>query len=198
MSEASVRRHFDRSATGYKSFRGTWPLNVLRQEEQEALRGVVGLRPGDRVLDAGCGDGETLAWLAACGADAVGIDLSPRMAAECRRRGFTVCVQDMERPAFRPCFDWVLCVGALEFVEDPRRTVASLAACLKPGGGFALLFPRRGWLGSLYSLYHRAHGVRISLFSHGEMDAVLAAAGLCRQGAWRDGWLSSVVQAERQ
>jgi SAM-dependent methyltransferase len=193
----SAAQHFERVAGDYARLRHLWPLGMLRRQEQRALRALVRVQPGERVLDAGCGDGETLAWLTAQRVQPVGVDVALGMAAHCRRRGFLVAVQDMECLGMRPCFDWVLCVGALEFTADPGHAIRSLASCLRPRGKLALLFPRRNWLTILYAAYHRAHGVRIRLFTCEDVSALMIHAGLRPQPGWRDGWASTVAVAER-
>jgi len=62
-------------------------------------------------------------------------------------------------------------------------------------GVLVLLFPRRGVLGSLYTVYHRTHGTRIHLFSPQEMSALLLQAGLTPPLRWRDCLMSSVCTA---
>jgi hypothetical protein len=71
--EAAVR-HFERASVGYAGFRNAAALGWMRRREQEAFRSLAALRPVDLVLDAGCGDGETLCWIAARGAQGVGVD----------------------------------------------------------------------------------------------------------------------------
>lgn len=44
------------------------------------------LRPGERVLDAGCGTGRDVAWLRERGFDARGVDASPEMIAQSHAR----------------------------------------------------------------------------------------------------------------
>lgn len=190
-------RHFEKVAGEYTDLRDRGLKGVLRRQEQRAVEELATLNPGSRVLDAGCGDGEVLAWLRSREAVAIGVDLVLPMASHCRRRGFEVVVQDMESLGLRPVFDWVLCIGSLEFVADPRRTLAGLAACLRPAGRLVLLFPRRGFAGIAYAAYHRIHGVPIWLFSQREMTEHLAACGLEIED-WRHGALSSVVRARRR
>jgi SAM-dependent methyltransferase len=190
-----AREHFARLAPSYAAIRGRGPLGILRRRERAAVQSLVDARRGELVLDAGCGDGDTMEWLAARGARVVGIDFAFPMAAACRRRGFAVSVQDLERPGLQSRFDWVLCIGALEFTSEPGAAVRNLAACLRPGGRLALLFPRTGAPGLLYRLYHRSHGVGIRLFSVEEILGFLADAGLGGRARLRHCWLSSVAVA---
>ncbi len=194
---AGTVRHFDRQAAGYETFRRRWPLSVLQEEEETALRHLARIEPEERVLDVGCGAGFTLQWLRERRARAVGVDLSPRMARTCSQAGHVVCVQDMEALGFRAAFDWVLCVGSLEFARRPQRAVESFARCLRPGGSMVLLFPRRGLLGTLYRLYHRSHGVPVQLFTAETITRLFVAAGLSEPTAMIHCRLSSLCHARR-
>lgn len=194
----AARRHFAQVAGAYTAFRARWPLGALRDQEQRAVRALVAVTPGQRALDVGCGDGATAAWLQACGARAVGADAVWEMAALTRRRGVPTVVQDMEALGFRACFDWVLCIGALEFAESPGAAVAALARCLRPGGRLVLLFPKASLLARAYAAYHRAHGLPIHLFRRDEMLAHLRAAGLVIDADWRECVLSTVCRARRR
>lgn len=196
MTTAATIAHFERRAASYTRLRRRWPLGRLQDEEARAVRALAVIPSGASVLDAGCGAGQTLAWLQSCGVAAVGVDRARAMAMQCRRRGFAVAVQDMETLAFGPSFDWVLCIGALEFTAHPLHALRNFAASLRDGGQLVLLFPRRNWLGALYALYHRRHRTRIHLFSRTEMHGLLRAAGFA-PCAWLDTPLSSVCRAQR-
>ena len=195
MVDPAVARHFRRAAEGYSRLRGSGPLEWMRAREQAAVQDLAEVKQGDTVLDAGCGDGATLDWLRARGADPYGIDLTWPMARVCADRGFAVAVQDLEDLGLQPVFDWVLCVGAIEFVPDPARAIENLSACLAPNGTLVLLYPRKGLLGILYTLYHRTHGARIHLFNLDDITELLTNAGLSLPLDRRDCTLSSVCAA---
>jgi len=192
MADPAVARHFADAASRYTRLRGAGPLSWIRSREQAAVQELADVGPGRTALDAGCGDGATLDWLRKRGVDAFGIDLTWPMARICADTGLRVAVQDIEELGLRPVFDWVLCIGALEFVPDPERALKSLAACLNQTGTLVLLYPRKGPWGTLYALYHRTHGARIHLFSDDEMTKHLAGAGLAPPRSRRDCLLSSV------
>lgn len=70
------------------------------EEEAPLAIELLGLSPGDRVLDAGCGLGRFVAALAAHGIDAVGVDISEIAIAEAKRvySGPTYVVADLMQP----------------------------------------------------------------------------------------------------
>lgn len=149
------------------------------------------------MLEVGCGAGRTLSWLQQREARAFGVDVSRAMALQCRAAGHLVSVQDMQALAFRPVFDWVMCVGALEFVADPLATLRGFAASLRSHGQLLLLYPRRGMPGSLYRIYHRSNGIKVHLFSAGEIKDLCRKAGFEAPAPPIDCRLSSVCVARR-
>jgi len=192
MVDPAVARHFAHAATRYSRLRGSGPLGWVRSREQTAVQELADVGPGMTVLDAGCGDGTTLEWLGKRGAHAVGIDLTWPMARICASRGLSVAVQDIEELGLEPVFEWVLCIGSLEFVPNPERALKSLAGCLSPTGILVLLYPRKGPLGFLYALYHRTHGTNIHLFNTDDITTLFTGAGLEPPRSRRDCLLSSV------
>jgi cyclopropane-fatty-acyl-phospholipid synthase len=76
----------------------------------------IGIEPGRRVLDLGCGWGPLLGYIRSRGADGVGVTLSSAQAAACRRDGLDVHIADartVDRDSFGP-FDAVASLGAFE------------------------------------------------------------------------------------
>ncbi|MCW6003417.1 methyltransferase domain-containing protein [Micromonospora sp. CPCC 205371] len=143
MAEADKQRIagvFDRAAPMYEQTGVAFfdPLGA-------ALATHAGLRPGERILDVGCGRGASLIPAAeAVGPSgaAIGIDLAVGMveatAAEARRRGLAhlhVQVGDAEAPDFPDAsFDAVLAGLVLFFLPDAPAAVRAYARLLRPGG----------------------------------------------------------------
>lgn len=101
------------------------------------LVGVMGDLSGRRVLDVGCGTGETCArWLSA-GAQVTGVDLSgPMLAVAADRSGGRVTCVQADASAWRgdAPFDVVVSRLGVMFFADPDAAFANLAANLRPGG----------------------------------------------------------------
>jgi SAM-dependent methyltransferase len=120
-------------------------FNALAEPELRAAITSLRLVHGMRVLDAGCGTGEVLGWLAAevaPGGLAVGIDLSTAHL-EAARTALTPEVlllqaDLMRTPLVAASFDLVWSVNTIHHVRDPRAGTRALAAMLRPGGRLAL------------------------------------------------------------
>lgn len=103
------------------------------------------LRAGMRLLDAGCGTGEALGWLASAvtpGGLAVGVDLSAshvQAAGAALPKGCLLIQADLRRPPLAPAaFDLVWSVNTIHHLPDPLAGTRELAASLRPGGRLAL------------------------------------------------------------
>lgn len=145
---------YRRRAAGYDATCGpTWPI---RQRTVAAL----GLQPGQRVLDVGCGTGLSLALLReGVGANGVvyGFDQCPEMLAQARRRVrdagwqnvhlFEAPAQDLLLPK---AVDALLFHYTHDILRSPRA-IEALVGCARQGAAVAIAgikyFPR--WLAPL-------------------------------------------------
>ena len=116
--------------------------SFIAPELRRAIAGL-GLTPGMRVLDAGCGTGEALQWLGdAVGPQGavVGIDLAAAHVAAASSSGrVTVLQADVMRPPLAPrSFDFVWSVNTINHLREPLAGVQILANLLRPGGHIAV------------------------------------------------------------
>ncbi|WAU81305.1 class I SAM-dependent methyltransferase [Streptomyces sp. Qhu-G9] len=109
----------------------------------------LGLREGDRVLDAGCGTGRALPPLRdAVGPSGVvlGADLTPAMleaaAGAGRDRAGQLLVADVARLPLRTAsLHAVFAAGLIAHLPDPAENLRELARVVRPGGILALFHP---------------------------------------------------------
>jgi ubiquinone/menaquinone biosynthesis C-methylase UbiE len=108
------------------------------------------VQPGTRALDVGCGVGRWSRLLAARGAFVTGVDLSPTMIAQSKRRTAEAglshrcqfLLQDLAALDVGGPFDLVLGVTVLQHILDPdalRAALARMAAQLSSAGRVILL-----------------------------------------------------------
>lgn len=122
------------------------------------LLAQVDARPGERLLDAGCGDGgEYHPPLLARGVRLVGLDRSPGMATRAARHGGSVVQGDIAGLPFADAaFDAVMCNHALYHVPDQRAGLLELRRVCRPGGRVAVAANSRQTMPELWALVQEA------------------------------------------
>lgn len=157
---------------------------------------VLGVLPGavDRVLDVGCGTGQTLAelkhrglcnWIA-------GIEQDAWAAEQARSRLDLLVAGDIERapiPIPPASLDLILCMDVLEHLVDPWSTVRKLHELLKPHGLLVASLPnvrharvvvplvvRGSWTYTQAGLLDRTH---LRFFTRATAIRLLESSGLC-------------------
>jgi SAM-dependent methyltransferase len=109
----------------------------------------LGLREGDRVLDAGCGTGRALPPLrAAVGPSGVvlGADLTPAMLAAAVRAGrdrdgALLLADVVGLPLRTESLDAVFAAGLIAHLPNPAENLREVARVVRPGGTLALFHP---------------------------------------------------------
>jgi SAM-dependent methyltransferase len=101
----------------------------------------VGVSEGHAVLDVACGTGNATIPAAQTGASVTGLDITPELFEDLRRRAdeagveVTLVEGDAEELPFADeSFDVVVSTFGCMFAPDHRRTAAEIARVLKPGG----------------------------------------------------------------
>jgi len=99
---------------------------------------------GERILDIGCGCGDTSIQLAATGAHVTGIDISEPMLGRAKQRASEITARpvqflhaDASAHAFQPLFDVLFSRFGVMFFADPDAAFANMKKALKPSGRLA-------------------------------------------------------------
>lgn len=138
MSHEILAQTFDRWSADGRS-------GEMELEHGDVARQVIarmGIRPGDQILDLGCGNGWATRLLAKCaaGVQAMGIDVSPAMIAEAERihsltiraRYHVAPFEQLDLPDER--FQRVFSMEALYYAVDLPKALSEVRRVLRPGG----------------------------------------------------------------
>ena len=101
-------------------------------------------RPGELILDLGCGDGALTEKIAASGAEVIGVDYSPRMVEAARVRGIEAVVMPAEALTFQADFDAVFSNAVLHWMRDIDAVLDGVWRALLQGGRFIGEFGAHG------------------------------------------------------
>lgn len=154
------------------------------------------IQPGDRLLDAGCGEGRHCFGALERGARVVGLDLdlpSLRAAAgglrdrgrERGRMGAMLQGDTFHLPFPDDAFDRVICSEVMEHVHDFRAAARELARVTRPGGTLAVTIPTATSEHLYLRLgddYFESPGGHIRIFRPRQLAEGLAAAGFATRG----------------
>jgi len=119
---------------------------------------LLAAKPGERILDLGCGTGHLTAKIAEAGAHVVGVDRSPEMIRQAREKypSLRFEVMDAREIALDGAFDAVFSNATLHWVKEPERVIAGIKSALRPGGRFVAEFGGKGNTGELLKAVGRA------------------------------------------
>ena len=151
----------------------------------EAVGGLLGLAPGQDLLEVGCGTGRLTAWLAQAvnPGRVTAVDFAPGMIAAASAKGIDatflcadVCVDDLGDK----CFDVAFCFHCFPHFRDRVAATQMLARCLKPAGRLIVMHLRGS---AAVDAHHDRVGGAVAgdhLPAHGAWDDLLGPAGLVR------------------
>lgn len=107
---------------------------------------LLAARPGERILDVGCGTGHLTAQIAQAGALVTGIDRSAEMIRQAKEKYPYLRFQVMDaREIISPeLCDAVFSNATLHWIREADRVIAGIARSLRPGGRFVAEFGGKG------------------------------------------------------
>lgn len=114
--------------------------NRFDRRHLTTITDTIGLRPGMRVLEVGCGRGHLTNALAARGVDVLGVDANP-YAVDGHGSERIRCMSADALALPDSSFDAVISFHMIEHVEDVAAVLAEMTRVLAPGGTLLLVYP---------------------------------------------------------
>lgn len=135
-SQMGVESHAPAESGGF----GAW----LRGDRARAFRWVA---RNSRVLDIGCGFGESLGFHKARGCEVYGVEADSNILRVAEKFGYNVLVGLFDASAYpSEFFDYVTLDQVIEHMADPLSALRGVATVLKPGGMVIIGTPNaNGW-----------------------------------------------------
>jgi len=168
-----LRREARRAVTRLAPLRRWW----MGTDNQ----GQYSVRPGELMLDIGCGSGLSLLEAQAMGAQVRGVEADPNVRRIADELGLQVHIGSLlDEPFASERFDLVVLNQVIEHVPDPDQTLERLRTRLRPGGRVVLVFP------NVRSFWCRLSGARwinwhvpyhLHHFSRGDFTQMAARCG---------------------
>ncbi len=118
-------------------------------------------RPGEHILDVGCGDGALTRKIVERGATVVGIDNSADMIDAAKAAGLDAHLLDASKMRFEAEFDAAFSNAAIHWMLDREAVAAAIFRALKPGGRFV------GEMGGEGNIAMLRGGIRTELVARG-------------------------------
>jgi len=166
------------------------PIGALvKKYENELILDLLQPRPGESILDVGCGTGVFTLNILAAGSSVTGLDVSIPMLKRAEHKtvgySFRGVAGDMSfLPFADECFDKVVSMTALEFVADGRAAVADLFRVTRKGGVVVVttLNSLSPWAERRKQAAHKGHALfeRMIFRSPDEMHAIAPVAGIVK------------------
>ena len=143
-------------------------------------------RPGERVLDLGCGAGRFVAALREHGSDAVGVEIAEAALERARRNvpggDFRAVAADGSLALEHRSVDLVWCSEVLEHVADVAGLLVEVRRVLRPGGRLLVTVPFHGRLQAAlialtrFDAHFDPRGQHLRFFTRRSLAATLSAA----------------------
>lgn len=132
----------------------------------ESVLELLDVKPGERILDLGCGTGDLTKLIWEKGADVFGVDASPDMITKAKDKypDINFSVADGTNFHFDESFDAVFSNATLHWIHEADKLIDCVYESLKPGARFVAEFGGKG------NMQHMIAATTQVLKQHGHHD----------------------------
>lgn len=134
-------------------------VRAIEQRRLNIIRSMMSSRPGERILEVGCGGGHVLQLFR--DAKLTGVDVSGEMLAKAEKnlRGYDATLLKgniAELGLESDSFDGIVCTEVLEHVMDPEAILEQIQRLVRPGGRVVITFPNDNLINGLKGVIRKS------------------------------------------
>ena len=171
--------------SAYNDWSGTYDTdeNLTRDLDRAVVRGRLGSRRFDSILEIGCGTGKNTGFLVQIGQKVQAVDFSEGMLEKAKEKirdeNVRFSLMDITLPwqFGEQAFDLIVCSLVLEHIRGLSHVFAEASRTLQPGGMFLVneLHPFRQYDGKKARFFRNEEKIEVDAFVHHISDFLRAA-----------------------
>ena len=190
-SKSKIKNHFSGLKSPYASESINWFWKFIRDREKKLFCEIVQDLNKQICLDLGAGSCEYSKILLSMGAKkSVCVDFSSSLMSENSDTKIEKFISDVETFKTSERYDLILCLGILEFLDEPESFLIQVRDFLKPTGKIIVLLPL-SWIWSFnYRFFYLLKGIIIRPLTLKKMNHFLTQKGFLLETMTTHGFFS--------
>ena len=188
--------YFDNKAKYYTASSESLPWSFLRSMEKKVVVSMIRNIENKTVLEYGAGTGfYSKLLLREKVKNLTVVDSSEEMMKNFSKTSkVTKVVSFAEKLNLNRTFDFIICLGMLEFVKDPLAVIKNFKKHSNRKTFILILVPKKNIFGWAYKYFHLINGNRITLFSQSKIEKLFKQEGWKIEKKAKAGLFSLVVK----
>ena len=188
--------YFDSKAKHYNTSSESLPWSFLRTMEKKVVLSMIRNIENKTVLEYGAGTGFYSKLLLQENVKSLTVvDSSEKMMKNfSKTTKVTKIINLAETLNLNRKFDFIVCLGMLEFVKDPLRVIKNFNKHSNRKTTIIILVPKKTLFGWAYKLFHLINGNKITLFSQTKIKQLFEKEGWKIEKKAKAGLFSLVVK----
>ena len=176
-SKFKIYNHFSKFKGIYAS-RSNRMWKYIRDQEKQAFKKLIKDLNKPYCLDLGAGSGEYATIILANGSKKVDcVDWNNSFLSFISNTKITKINCDVENYNTNKKYNLILCLGIVEFLDDPKSCYKKIKSFLRPTGQVIILLPKNIFYAFIYSLYYRFKGIKIQFLYSKKNHIILSKLG---------------------